>query len=81
MTDNAYTTEEALAEKFGISLRNARELRAKHGWPHMRFGRFGIRYTAFQVAAIEDLMTVKRKAEKKQGGIPGQTEGSKKRAS
>lgn len=80
MTDSAYTSEEQLADRFGITLRNARELRARHNWPHMRFGRFGIRYTASQVAAIEDLMTV-RAAAKKSSGIPGQTEGSKKRAS
>lgn len=80
MTDSEYTTEEQLAEKFGISERSARELRIKHSWPHMRFGRFGVRYTASQVAAIEDLMTVRKRAEKKQGGIPGQTAGSAARS-
>lgn len=75
-----YTSEEQLAERFGITVRNARELRLKHAWPHMRFGRFGVRYNASQVAAIEDLMTV-RKDKVKASGIPGQTEASKKRAS
>lgn len=79
MTDSQYTTEDELAETFGITLRQARDLRVKHNWPHMRFGRFGVRYTASQVAAIEDLMTV-RKSKKASSGIPGQTTGSQKRS-
>lgn len=79
MTES-YTSEEQLAEQFGITLRRARELRAKHQWPHMRFGRFGIRYTATQVSAIEDLMTVRQRQVEKAAGLPGQTEGSKKRS-
>lgn len=79
MSAPQYVSEQDLAERFGLTLRQARDLRIKHKWPHMRFGRFGIRYTQSQVAAIEDLMTVRAKG-KQGGGIPGQTSGSAARS-
>lgn len=51
------TTETQLAEQFGIKPERAAELRNKHHWPHVRLGRFDVRYTEEQVRQIVDLHT------------------------
>ena len=51
------TTETQLAEQFGISEEKLADLRRKHRWPHVRLGRFEVRYTDEQVADIVRLHT------------------------
>lgn len=74
------TTEAALAEDFGLTLEKIAELRRRHHWPHVRLGRFDVRYTAEQVAAIVAMETVKT-APAKATGLAGQTTRSARRAS
>lgn len=73
-------TERELADKFGLTESKAAELRRRHHWPHLRLGRFNIRYTDEQVAAIVAMETVKTPASKPTG-IAGQTSRSARRAS
>jgi len=51
------TTEAQLAEEFGLTEEKVADLRRKHHWPHVRLGRFDIRYTDDQVADIVRLHT------------------------
>ena len=74
------TTEADLAEDFGLTPEKAAELRRHHQWPHVRLGRFDVRYTDEQVAAIVDMETVKTSAPKPVG-LAGQTSRSAKAAS
>lgn len=74
------TTEAALAEDFGLTPEKVAELRRRHQWPHVRLGRFDVRYTDEQVAAIVAMQTVKPAAVKS-AGISGQTPRSARRAS
>lgn len=74
------TSEADLAAQFGISEAKASELRRRHNWPHVRLGRFHIRYTPEQVAAIVAMETVKPKSAKTTG-LAGQTGRSARRAS
>jgi hypothetical protein len=74
------TSEADLAAQFGITEAKAAELRRRHKWPHVRLGRFSIRYTPEQVAAIVALETVKPETSKA-SGISGQTSRSARRAS
>lgn len=53
------TSEAELAEDFGIEEKKAAELRRKHRWPHVRLGRFDVRYTAEQVRQIVDSQTAR----------------------
>jgi hypothetical protein len=46
------TDETALAEQFGIPVEKVAELRRRHRWPHVRLGRFDVRYTDEQIAEI-----------------------------
>ncbi|WP_310962104.1 hypothetical protein [Nocardioides terrisoli] len=46
------TTEADLAEQFGLSVEKLRELRRRHRWPHVRLGRFDVRFTDAQVEQI-----------------------------
>lgn len=64
------TTETQLAELFGITPAKAAEYRKKKGWPHVRFGRFDIRYTDAQVQQIVNLHT---SAATRKSGVTGQT--------
>lgn len=74
------TTEAALAEDFGLTPERVAELRRRHQWPHVRLGRFDVRYTDEQVAAIVAQESVKI-APAKPVGLAGQTAKSAKRAS
>lgn len=69
-------TEKQLAERFGISVKKVAELRRRHDWPHVRFGRFDIRYTEEQV---ERILTMQTRAARP--GLPGQTARSAARRS
>lgn len=60
------TTDAALAEQFGLTLKKFHELRKRHNWPHTRFGRFDIRFTDLQVEQIIATMSV----------APGQSDAS-----
>lgn len=71
-------TEAALAEDFGLTPEKIAELRRRHQWPHVRLGRFDVRYTAEQVAAIVAMETVKP-APIKAAGLSGQTSRSARR--
>ena len=66
------TTEAALAEEFSLAPEKVAELRRRHQWPHVRLGRFDVRYTDEQVAAIVAMETVKT-APAKPTGLAGQT--------
>lgn len=46
------TTEANLAAEWGLPTEKVAELRRKHRWPHVRLGRFDVRYTDEQVADI-----------------------------
>lgn len=73
------TTEADLAEGFGLTPEKVAELRRRHKWPHVRLGRFDVRYTDEQVAAIIAQETVKpQKAAV--SGISGQTSRSARRS-
>lgn len=73
-------TEAALAEDFGLTPGKVADLRRRHKWPHVRLGRFDVRYTPEQVAAIIAMLTVKPAANKPVG-LAGQTARSAGRAS
>lgn len=51
------STEADLARLFHIEEPRVAELRRKHGWPHVRLGRFDVRYTESQVEQIVALHT------------------------
>lgn len=69
------TTEAQLAEDFGIDAEKAAELRRTKKWPHVRLGRFDVRYTDDQIARIVELQTPTAKKSAKQASAPvtGQT--------
>lgn len=69
------TTEPQLAEQFGLTVEKVAELRRRHRWPHVRLGRFDVRYTEVQVEQIVAMHSEapKGKAGGARGGIPGQT--------
>ncbi len=46
------TTEEDLAADWKLSLDKIIDLRTRHKWPHVKLGRFEVRYTDEQIAAI-----------------------------
>ena len=74
------TTDAALAEQFDISIEKLHELRKRHQWPHVRLGRFDIRFTDAQVEQIVALHSAAPK--KKATGsvaVAGQTERSASR--
>ena len=74
------TTEEHLAEQFGLTREKAAELRQKQHWPHVRLTRFDVRYTDEQIAAIIKARSVA--GEKVMaGGASGLTDRSRKQAS
>lgn len=52
------TTAEQLAEDFGIAVERLHELRRRHGWPCVKFGRSDFRFTDEQIAAIVAMHTV-----------------------
>lgn len=58
----------------------AAELRRKHKWPHVRLGRFKVRYTEDQVAAIVAMQTTKPNKPQATPAISGQTTASRKRS-
>jgi hypothetical protein len=67
-------TDAELAERFGITLDRLHELRRRHGWPVVRLGRFGFRFTEEQVAQILAMQTeVTSKPATQQVSIAGQT--------
>lgn len=80
---SAFLTEAQLASDIlQIDVEKAARLRHKHKWPHVRLGRFDIRYTPAQVEQIAALMTVKAKAPAAEPrAIKGQTAASARRAS
>lgn len=79
------TTESQLAaDVLKLSEKRTAELRLKHQWPHVRLGRFDIRYTEAQVEQIVAMQTVVAKAAPSPTAkIPGQTarSASRKKAS
>lgn len=51
-------TDAELAETMSITVEKLHELRKRHGWPHVRLGRFEIRFTDVQVEQIVAAQTV-----------------------
>lgn len=66
----------------GLTAADVDRLRQKHKWPHVRLGRFEVRFTEAQVDAIVASHTVKpdTKAAAPAAAIPGQTSRSAKRS-
>lgn len=52
------TTDAELAEIFGITVDKLHDLRKRHGWPHVRLGRFGFRFTDEHIREIVASQTV-----------------------
>lgn len=78
---SALRTEAELAEVLQIDADRAATLRRAHKWPHVRLGRFDVRYTDQQVAAIIAMQTVKPGVAGQQGvGLPGQSPRSARRS-
>lgn len=73
------TTEADLAAEFGIPAERAAELRRAKKWPHVRLGRFDVRYTDEQVAQIVAMQSVTPKQSVK-SRLPGQTPRSARRS-
>lgn len=68
------TRDTDLAEQFGITVEKLHDLRKLNRWPHVRLGRFDIRFTAEQVAQIVALHSVApAKAADAPTTLPGQT--------
>lgn len=76
-TDSELKTEAELASEFlKIPEVRAAELRRKHRWPHVRLGRFDVRYTPAQVDQIIAMHSETPDAAKSTAGtskIVGQT--------
>lgn len=51
-------SDQDLAKQFDISVSKLHDLRKKHQWPHVRLGRFEIRFTEQQVETIVRSMSV-----------------------
>lgn len=82
MSARLITEEELAVEVLRLeSAEKAAHLRRKHRWPCVRLGRFDIRYTEDQVAAIVAMQTVKpSKVESPAVSIGGQTKRSAARS-
>lgn len=52
------TTEEELAEMFGLEVDKLRVLRVRQSWPHVRLTRFDVRFTEAQIEQIVKARTV-----------------------
>lgn len=77
------TTEKDLAERvLQIPVEKAAELRRRHRWPHVRIGRFDVRYTDEQVVQIVEMHTAVSEPVKKTSTptITGQTARSARRS-
>ncbi|QLQ10941.1 MAG: hypothetical protein HZY75_11920 [Nocardioidaceae bacterium] len=66
-------TEAELAEQLKITEAEAAELRRKHKWPHVRLGRFNVRYTEGHLAEIVAMHTEANRETPTPGRLPGQT--------
>lgn len=78
------TTEQDLAERIlQVPVEKAAELRRRHRWPHVRIGRFDVRYTDEQVVQIVEMHTAVSEPAKKTLApvISGQTARSARRSS
>ena len=53
------TTDHDLAARFGISVDKLHALRKSNNWPHVRLGRWDIRFTDAQIAQIVDSQSVR----------------------
>lgn len=69
------TTEDELADDFRMSVERLRELRKRYRWPHVRLGRFEVRFTEAQVEQIVAQRTTKP-TEASRTAVPGQTKRS-----
>lgn len=52
------TSDTDLADQFGITVGKLHELRKRHNWPHVRLGRFEVRFTDVQIEQIVAAQTV-----------------------
>jgi hypothetical protein len=77
---NLMTEAELAAETLKLDVEKVAELRRRQKWPHVRLGRFDVRYTDEQVAAIVAMQTVKPKTTKPATNLAGQTARSARRS-
>lgn len=73
------TTDTDLAAQFDLDLERFHVLRKRHNWPHVRLGRFDIRFTDAQIAQIVASHSVT--PSKSAAGDTGLTQRSAARAS
>lgn len=67
-------TEAQLADEFGVTVEKVREWRKRHNWPHVRLGRFEVRFTESQVEQIVAMHSqAPKKAESVTVEVAGQT--------
>lgn len=67
------TTDQELADQFGITVQKLHKLRLRNGWPCVRLGRWDIRFTAEQVDQIVRMHTEAPAGALALAAIPGQT--------
>lgn len=77
---NLITETELATDVLKLDAEKVAQLRRDHKWPHVRLGRFDVRYTDEQVAAIVAMQTVKPKATKTAANLAGQTARSARRS-
>ena len=52
------STEQELADRFGLTVEKVRDLRVRQSWPHVRLTRFDVRFTEAQIEQIVKARTV-----------------------
>lgn len=73
------TTDTDLASQFGITTEKLHDLRRANNWPHVRLGRFDIRFTDQQVEQIVAAQSVVPSKDSAPKGVPGLTKRSASR--
>jgi hypothetical protein len=74
-------TDAVLAERLEIDVQKLHALRRRHGWPHVKLGRFDVRFTEQQAEQIIAAQTVSQRPAKKDEPKNGLTSRSAKAAS
>lgn len=70
-------TEADLAEFLAIDAAKAADLRRRHSWPHIRLGRFDVRYTDAQV---DQVLAIESVAPKRSDSEVAHANGQSKRS-
>lgn len=61
------TTAADLAVEFGIDEKTLHRLRVRNNWPHVKLGRYDVRFTDAQVATILEIQSAKAAKPKSKG--------------